>query len=304
MKSGGRLLDPVVTAFAPAVWGSTYLVTTELLPANRPLLAAAVRALPAGLILVGIGRVLPKGVWWWRAFVLGTLNIGAFFYFLFVAAYRLPGGVAALIMSFQPMMVLILAALLLGDRIRFVHVVACVVGAAGVALLVIRPTAALDLVGVAAALAGAACMAAGIVFTKRWKRPAGVSLLQFTGWQLTTGGLVLLPVTLLAEGLPGELNGPNIAGFVYLVVLGSLVGYSVWFRGIERLSALAVSFLAFASPIVATVLGYFFLDQVLTGVQAIGALIIIGAVVFANLSTAPPGEREKTAGKPRETAYQ
>ncbi len=48
MKSGGRLLDPVVTAFAPAVWGSTYLVTTELLPANRPLLAAAVRALPAG----------------------------------------------------------------------------------------------------------------------------------------------------------------------------------------------------------------------------------------------------------------
>ena len=66
------------------------------------------RALPAGLILVALGRVSPHGIWWWRAIVLGVLNIGAFFYFLFVAAYHLPGGVAALVMSVQPMIVLVL----------------------------------------------------------------------------------------------------------------------------------------------------------------------------------------------------
>src|SRR5439155_8256978 len=85
----------LTTAIAPMLWGTTYVVTTELLPPHRPLLAALLRALPAGLLLVAITRVLPRGSWWWRSLVLGTLNIGAFNALLFVGAYRLPGGVAA-----------------------------------------------------------------------------------------------------------------------------------------------------------------------------------------------------------------
>ncbi|MEU4767423.1 EamA family transporter [Actinosynnema sp. NPDC023794] len=288
MRGSRRLFDSGVTALAPAIWGSTYLVTTELLPAGRPLLASVLRALPAGLVMLCVGRILPTGIWVWRALALGTLNIGAFFFLLFFAAYRLPGGVAALIMSFQPMLVLLLAAALLGDRIKLVHVAACAVGAVGVALLVLRPTAALDLVGVLAALGGAVSMAAGIVLTKRWKRPEGVGLLQFTGWQLTAGGIVLLPALLLVEGLPDQLSGPNVVGFAYLAVLGSLLGYTVWFRGVERLPALAVSFLAFASPVVATVLGYLFLDQALSLVQVVGAVIIVAAVVISQPRAGTP----------------
>ena len=71
--------DVALTAFAPAAWGTTYIVTTELLPPDRPLLAAALRALPAGLALAALSRRRPSGVWWWRAGVLGALNIGAFF---------------------------------------------------------------------------------------------------------------------------------------------------------------------------------------------------------------------------------
>src|SRR5215468_8222898 len=95
----------VATGLAPAIWGTTYLATTQLLPAGRPLLAAVLRALPAGLVLIAITRRLPHGIWWWRAFVLGALNIGAFFALLFVAAYRLPGGVAATIIAAQPLLV-------------------------------------------------------------------------------------------------------------------------------------------------------------------------------------------------------
>lgn len=287
MKGNRLLLDSGVSALAPAIWGSTYLVTTEWLPADRPLLAATVRALPAGLVLLAFGRVVPTGIWLWRALVLGTLNIGAFFFLLFVAAYRLPGGVAALIGSVQPMLVLVLAALVLGDKIRLVHVVTCVVGACGVALLVLKSTVGLDFVGVLAALAAAVCMASGIVLTKRWKRPVGVLL--FTGWQLTAGGLVLLPVLLAVEGLPSQISGTNVIGFLYLICLGSLVGYSVWFRGIDRLPALAASFLGLVSPIVATILGYLFLDQRLSAMQLVGALIIIGAIVLAQLM---PARRE------------
>ncbi|MFB6838407.1 EamA family transporter [Streptomyces sp. NPDC056361] len=294
MKGNGLAFDSALTALAPAVWGSTYLVTTELLPPDRPLLASTVRALPAGLVLLTIGRALPRGVWWWRALVLGVLNIGAFFYLLFVAAYHLPGGVAALVVAVQPMLVLLLGALLLKDRIQPMQLAACVLGVSGVALLVLKPQAGLDAVGVFAGLAGAVSMASGIVLTKRWGRPEGVGVLTFTGWQLTVGGLVLAPVTLVAEGLPGNITGPNIAGFAYLSVIGALFAYAIWFRGIGRLPALAVSVLGFASPLAATLLGYVFLDQKLSLLQAVGAMAVVVAVVLAQ-----PRQKPRTNAPPQ-----
>ncbi|MFF8995938.1 DMT family transporter [Streptomyces sp. NPDC014983] len=285
MSSQRLAVTSAVTALAPAVWGSTYLVTTEFLPPDRPLLASTLRALPAGLVLLLITRALPKGMWWWRAVVLGVLNIGAFFYCLFVAAYHLPGGVAALVMSVQPMIVLLLSSALLKDRIQPLHIVSCLLGAAGVALLVLQPHAGLDGVGVAAGLLGALSMASGIVFTKKWGRPEGVSLLTFTGWQLTVGGLVLVPVTLASEDLPDHLTWGNIGGFAYLGIVGALIAYVLWFRGLSRLPALAASFLSFASPLCATVLGYLFLDQSLRPLQLFGAATVIAAVVLAQPRT-------------------
>jgi probable blue pigment (indigoidine) exporter len=186
------------------------------------------------------------------------------------------------------MTVLILAALLIGDRIRFPHVLACLLGAAGVALLVLRGSAKLDTVGVLAALAAAVCMAAGITLTKLWGRPDGVRLLSFTGWQLVAGGLVVLPFTLLVEGVPGSLSLRNVIGFTYLVTLGAVLSYALWFRGIERLPALAVSFLALGSPIVATVLGYVFRDQTFSLLQFVGVVVIIAAVVLAQTQPTQP----------------
>jgi probable blue pigment (indigoidine) exporter len=292
MRSNRLLADSAITALAPAIWGSTYLVTTELLPPDRPLLAATVRALPAGLILLMFGRVLPQGIWWWRALVLGTLNIGAFFFLLFVAAYHLPGGVAALVGSVQPVIVLVLAAVLLGDRIRLPHVLACLAASVGVALLVLKATAQLDLVGVLAALGGAVCMASGIVLTKRWQRP--VNVLLFTGWQLTAGGIVLLPALFLVEGLPSTITGTNALGFGYLVVLGSLFAYSVWFRGTDRVPAIGLSFLGFCSPLVATVLGFAFLGQTLSYLQLVGAAVLIGAIVLVQLTPTRVRELQRT----------
>lgn len=55
-----------LTALAPVSWGSTYAVTTEFLPPDRPLFTAVMRALPAGLLLLALARVLPRGNWWGR----------------------------------------------------------------------------------------------------------------------------------------------------------------------------------------------------------------------------------------------
>lgn len=303
MKSDSLARDSALTALTPAVWGSTYLVTTELLPPDRPLLAGAARALPAGLILLAIFRVLPRGSWWWRALVLGVLNIGAFFYLLFLAAYHLPGGVAALVLATQPLLVLLLAAPLLKDNIRPIHVASCLLGALGVALLVLKPEAHLDTIGILAGLGGAVSMAVGIVLTKRWGRPPGVGVLTYTGWQLTVGGLVLAPAMLIAEGVPSDITATNITGFAYLSVIGALIAYAVWFRGIDRLPALAVSFLSLVSPLAATILGYIFLSQGLAPLQIVGALAVVGAVVLAQVrqpgKAQEPAERTPKIGQAR-----
>ncbi|MDQ1732923.1 MAG: putative blue pigment (indigoidine) exporter [Pseudonocardiales bacterium] len=267
------------TAAAPAIWGSTYLITVELLPPGRPLLDAVMRALPAGLVLVLLGRRLPEGSWWWRAAVLGALNIGGFFALLFVAAYRLPGGVAATVGAVQPLMVTGLAARLLGERLTPARILIALVGVLGVALLVLRADAQLDPVGVVAALAAAGFMATGVVLTKRW-RPR-VSSLTLTGWQLVAGGAMLLPLTLVTEGIPQHLSAKNIVGFGYLAVLGTGIAYVLWFRGLRTLSAGNVTFLGLCSPLVATVLGWAFLGQSLTPWQAVGAAIVVIAVITA-----------------------
>ncbi|EFO2576370.1 EamA family transporter, partial [Escherichia coli] len=142
-----RTSDLLFTAIAPAIWGSTYIATTQLLPNFTPMTVAVLRALPAGLLLLLIVRQLPKGIWWLRILILGALNFSIFLSMLFVAVYRLPGGVAATVGAVQPLIVIFVAAALLGSAIRPMSVMATVVGIAGVALLVLAPNAALDLVG-------------------------------------------------------------------------------------------------------------------------------------------------------------
>ncbi|WP_214409544.1 EamA family transporter [Sphaerisporangium fuscum] len=291
----------LVTALAPAVWGTTYLVTTELLPPGRPLLAAVVRALPAGVLLVLLTRRLPHGDWWWRALVLGALNIGAFFALLFVAAYRLPGGVAATVGAVQPLLVAVLASGLLGERLTARSLIAGVAGVAGVSLLVLRAGARLDALGVAAALGGAAVMAAGVVLSKRWTSPA--PLLATTGWQLVAGGLLLLPVAFLVEGPPpATLTAANLAGYGYLTLIGAALAYALWFRGIRALSPTHVTFLGLLSPVVATTLGWLVLGQELTVAQIAGAVVVLAALVAAQTQNTRRQAAEKPAAVPHTTA--
>ncbi len=95
------------TSLAPVIWGSTCLVTTEFLPPNQPFTAALIRVLPAGLLLLAWTRRMPKRDEWATVVLLSFLNIGFFQAMLFVAAYRLPGGLAAVLSSTQTLMVLV-----------------------------------------------------------------------------------------------------------------------------------------------------------------------------------------------------
>ncbi len=273
-----RLSDILLTAIAPISWGTTYAVATEFLPAGHPLLVASMRSLPIGLLLTIGLRKLPTGNWWWRMLILGGLNIGVFQALLFVAAYRLPGGVAATAGSIQPLLTGLFAWAILSQKPSKTSVVAAMAGFIGVGLLVLGPSAQLDGIGIIAALAGAGAMGLGTVLVKKWKPP--VSLMVFTAWQLTIGGFLLLPVALITEGPFTEVTRTNLWGFIYLGLIGTGLAYALWFRGINRLSPTAASYLGLLSPVVASLIGYVFLQETFTLVQLAGVAIILASVVI------------------------
>lgn len=283
------VLTVLLTALAPAAWGTTYLVTTELMPADRPVLTALVRVLPVGILLTASARQLPSGSWWWRTAILGGLNIGVFQVLLFVAAYRLPGGVAATAGAVQPLVVAALAAGVLGERFGLRTGLAGLGGVVGVGLLVLTPQAALDPLGVVAALTATVSMATGVVLTKRWGRPVG--LVTATGWQLVAGGLLLAPLAFALEGPPPIFTTHNWLGATWLATIGTGVAYSLWFRGIERLPVSSLSFLGLVSPLTATVLGWLVLDQSLTAGQLAGAVLIAATVIATQVGATRPRRR-------------
>lgn len=279
----GNLPRTALTALAPSVWGTTYVVTTELLPQGHPLFAGLLRALPAGLIALAITRTLPRGAWWGKAAALGVLNIGLFLPLLFIAAERLPGGVAATLGAAQPLIVAVLAVTVLHERFSAWRLFWGVTGVVGVGLVVIGPNAALNIVGIVAGLAGAATMALGVTFTKRWGRPAGVSPTAFAGWQLTAGGLFLLPLTFLVEGAPPAINPTAALGYLWLGLVGGLITYALWFQGITSLPVTSVAVLGLLSPLVAAVLGAVLLGQTLGPIQLVGFGLSLAAIVAGQL---------------------
>lgn len=295
-----RTSDVLLTALAPAVWGSTYIVTTELLPAGYPLTVAMLRALPAGLLLLVLVRQLPQGIWWPRTVLLGALNFSFFWAMLFVSAYRLPGGVAATVGAVQPLIVLALSRTVMGTVVRPLSVLAGLAGIGGVALLVLTPAASLDPIGVAAGLAGAVSMAFGTVLSRHWQPP--VPPLTFTAWQLTAGGLLLVPVALAFEPALPVPTAQNVLGFLYLGLIGAALTYIVWFRGLARLDPATVSPLGFLSPLVAVVLGWALLGQDLSAWQIAGMLVVLGSVWLSQWAQAQNAAPARISPHPRSPA--
>ena len=295
-----RTSDVLLTALAPAVWGSTYIVTTELLPAGYPLTVAMLRALPAGLLLLVLVRQLPQGIWWPRTILLGALNFSFFWAMLFVSAYRLPGGVAATVGAVQPLIVLALSRTVMGTVVRPLSVLAGLAGIGSVALLVLTPAASLDPIGVAAGLAGAVSMAFGTVLSRHWQPP--VPPLTFTAWQLTAGGLLLVPVALAFEPALPVPTAQNVLGFLYLGLIGAALTYIVWFRGLARLDPATVSPLGFLSPLVAVVLGWALLGQDLSAWQIAGMLVVLGSVWLSQWAQAQNAAPARISPHPRSSA--
>ncbi|MBW3098608.1 DMT family transporter [Pseudohoeflea coraliihabitans] len=279
----------------PMLWGTTYAVFTEFLPTTHPFFTGVIRALPAGLLLLALNPVIPKPGVLMRYAVLAVFNIAVFFSMLFVAAGRVPGGLAATLGAVQPLVVVGLVALIGRHAPHPVQVAAGIAGVAGVGLMVFSPSATLDMIGVMAALGGAVSMGVGTVLIDRWGR-AGKPLEMVT-WQMIFGGLILAPVAWLKEGLPPAPDLMAVAGYGWLIFFGTAFGYYAWNRGVTKLGPSA-AYLALASPVTATLIGTLVMDERFGLAQWAGILLVLGAIItgvsvrrrrLAAIETVPTG---------------
>lgn len=277
-----KSFDIAITALAPIIWGSSYIVTTQFLPNLDPITISLLRALPAGLFLLCLVRQLPHGNWIGKMFVLGALNFSIFWSLLFFTAYRLPGGVAAVMGALQPFIVVIAARGILKAEIKPLSVFAIAAGAFGVALIVLTPDAKLDVWGVIAGIAGSASMAFGTVLSRKWQPP--VSALTFTSWQLTAGGILLLPFALFAPTSWSDISWNNTLGLAYLGLIGAGLTYVIWLRGIKLLQPTAVSILGLFSPLSAAILGWIFISETLNATQLMGMLVVFASVLIGQFA--------------------
>ncbi len=271
------LFDLLLTALAPTIWGTTYIVTTQFLPPDRPFTAALLRVLPAGCALLLWCRHFPLRHEWWKLIVTGILNIGAFQALLFIAAYRLPGGLAAVIGAIQPLLVMLLAWGIDRQRSPLTAVLSAFIGVIGMGMLLLSPQTVVDTIGIGAAFLGAVSMALGTWLSRRWS--LSMPVMALTGWQLLLGGMFLMPVALLVDPPLPTLTATQVAGYLWLCVAGAMLAYALWFRGIRRLSPVAVSAMSLLSPVTAVVLGWVFLGQRIQGMALPGLIIVMLSVL-------------------------
>jgi probable blue pigment (indigoidine) exporter len=277
MKATGTAL---LTVLAPVSWGTTYVTITELLPAGRPLLVAAMRVAPAAVVLLAAGLLVsrwrPRGADLWRTAALGACNFGVFFPLLVVAVYRLPGGVAAAVGGLQPLLVAGLTWAVAGARPRRLDVAVGCVAVLGVALVVVRPGAGLDPVGVLAAAGANVSFSLGVVLTKRF--PAPPNRLAATGWQMLAGAAVLVPLAAAVEGAPPPVTAESLAGFAYLGLVATALAFVVWLDGVRRLPVPAPPLLGLAAPVTGAAAGWALLGEALSPLQLAGFVVTVGAI--------------------------
>lgn len=267
-----------MTAVAPVAWGTTYYVTREALPADYPLYGAVLRALPAGLLLLAVRRRVPRGAWCWKSLVLGTLNMGAFFALVYVAAQLLPTSIASTVMATSPVVMTLLAWPLLSERPRALPLTGACVGIAGVCLMVLNGATAIDPLGLLASVAAMTMSSIGYILAKRWG--GGVDVLSSTAWQLIAGAVVLLPVAVAAEGAPPALDGRALLGFGYVTTVGTAVAFAAWFTGLRHLTAAGVGLIGLLNPVTGVLLGTLVAAETLDAQQWGGLVLVLAGVLI------------------------
>ncbi|MBI5566506.1 MAG: drug/metabolite exporter YedA [Chloroflexi bacterium] len=289
----------IVIAFAAVylIWGSTYLAIRFAIETIPPYLMGGVRFLIAGGLLYAVLRL--RGVaaptrWQWRA----TLIAGGLLLFggnggVMVAEQFVPSSLAALVIATVPLWMVLLN-WKWGDRVRPTRGVTIGVGLGVIGIgLIAAPGSsaeAINPVGTVILIVAALSWSIGSLYSRRAALPSN-ALLSTAMEMLMGGGLMLVAGLLLGQGAQIRLENVtllSVASLGYLVIFGSLLGFTAYVWLLKVTTPAKVATYAFVNPVVAVFLGWLLAGETLSARTLIAAAIIIGAVVLITLNQGQP----------------
>jgi len=294
------------------VWGSTYLAIAVMVETLPPLLAAGLRFVIAGLLMLGALRIharfrpsgdsaeRPTAAHWRTAFVVGALLLLGGNGGVVLAEQLIPSGVAAVLVATVPIWLAVFDAALSRRRPSMLAVGGLVAGLVGVGILLapVDQDVALEPLGIFLVVMAAISWAAGSLYARRAPLPRSPFL--GTGIEMLAGGIVLLAAgTLLGEVGRTEIAAfslRSLVAFAYLTLVGSIVGYTAYTWLLARVPVTVAGTYAYVNPIVAVALGAVLLSEPITPRTLVATTIIIGAVVA--IVSGRPREIEATRPAP------
>jgi drug/metabolite transporter (DMT)-like permease len=292
-KLGARVW--IALSLVYVIWGSTYLAIKLGVETLPPFPMLAVRFLLAGTILFAWcarrGLPRPTRAQWAAAAVVGALLPGIGNGAVGWAETRIDSGLAALIIAIIPLWMALLDRLFLGHTLSVRAAVGVAVGLAGVAYLV-DPVGASsrDLVAAVALVFSSLAWAAGSLYATRSPRPSDPIL--GVAMQMLTGGVVL---SVMGAGEwsridLGAVSATSLGGLAYLIVVGSIVGYTAYGWLLQNAPSSLVATYAYVNPVVAVLLGAAFAGEHVTAHTLVGGAVIVVAVAL--IVTAKPRARK------------
>jgi drug/metabolite transporter (DMT)-like permease len=294
------------------LWGSTYLGIKLSIETIPPLLMGSLRFLVAGGVLFAIairtgdtrGDRVGSRQWVAALMIGGAMLLGGNGGVILAEQYA-PTGVVALLVATAPLWMAIIDRVVFGRHLPVLVIAGLVIGFGGVAFLIGSPGSAhVNLFGAALALAAPVCWASGSVFTRHVRLP--IRPLVAAAMEMLWGG-VLFGIFSLLTGELGRVHLRSISttsflALIYLIVFGSLVGFSAYVWLLRSAPLSLVSTYAYINPVVAVVLGAIFIGEAFNPRTLIaGGIIIAGValiVVARSRATTPAPARPAVPARP------
>ncbi|ARU47624.1 drug/metabolite exporter YedA [Sulfurospirillum diekertiae] len=275
------------------IWGSTYLGIKIAIETFPPFLMAGIRFLIAGILLYGFvfykEGVHPKLIEWRDTTIIGTLLLLGGNGLVVIAERSIPSSIAAIIIATVPLWMIVMGWLMkIQSKPNISTLFGTLIGFLGVAILMYpshQENLHFDTGGLLFTLLAAILWSLGSIYSQKAILPSSTML--STAMQMVTGGAVLVIVgTLTGEWQhldPEAFSSRSLMAVLYLIFIGSLLGFSAYVWLLKNVSPYLASTYAFVNPIVALFLGYFFADEVMSIKSLIATVLIISAVVMITL---------------------
>jgi drug/metabolite transporter (DMT)-like permease len=270
------------------IWGSTYLAIRYAVQTLPPFLMAGARFTTAGLLMYGFlrlrGAANPSWVQWAQLSVVGVLMFLCGNGFVVWAEQYITSGLAALLVALLPLWLLLFDWLWAhGPRPTLAALCGIVLGIAGTVLLLDPAQVTgrdIHLPAALMVLLASFCWALGSIYSKKFRHPP--SIFMSAACQMLGGGVALLATGLVLDEpqrlIWGDVSAVSVAGFFYLMVLGSMIAISAYVWLLQNASAASISTYAFVNPAVAIFLGWLIADETLTPSMLLGAGVILAGV--------------------------